>query len=78
MPRPCQSCGTAIGRTIETCPQCGAFNRAERTIWIWLAGGLVVLILFLALGDLGLVLKVAGDLLALIRGQLTPHGQLTP
>ena len=71
MPRPCQSCGTPIGRTIETCPQCGRFNRAERTIWIWLAGGLVVLILFLALGDLGLVLKVAGELLAQIRAAIS-------
>ena len=68
--RPCQSCGTPIGRTIETCPQCGAFNRAERTILVWLAGGIVVLILFLALGDLGAVLQVAGDLLAHIRAAL--------
>jgi hypothetical protein len=68
--RPCQSCGTSIGRTIETCPNCGAFNRAEFTIWVWLAGGIIVLILFLALGDLGAVLKVAGDLLARIREQL--------
>jgi len=70
MPRPCQSCGTPIGRTIETCPNCGAFNRAELTIWVWLAGGIIVLTLFLALGDLGAVLKVAGDLLAHIREQL--------
>jgi hypothetical protein len=70
MPRPCQSCGTPIGRTIETCPNCGAFNRAELTIWVWLAGGIIVLTLFLALGDLGVVLKVAGDLLAHIREQL--------
>jgi len=70
MPRPCQSCGAPIGRTIETCPNCGAFNRAELTIWVWLAGGIIVLILFLALGDLGAVLKVAGDLLAQVRGQL--------
>ncbi len=71
MTRPCQSCGTPIGRTIETCPQCGTFNRAERTIWVWLAGGTVVLILFLALGDLSLVLKVAGDLLQKIRAALS-------
>lgn len=71
MSRPCQSCGTQIGRTIETCPQCGTFNRAERTIWVWLAGGLVVLILFLALGDLGLVLRIAGELLAQIRAAIS-------
>ena len=69
-PRPCQSCGTPIGRTIETCPNCGAFNRAERTIGVWLAGGIIVLILFLALGDLGMVLRVAGDLLGHIRAEL--------
>jgi hypothetical protein len=72
MSRPCRNCGAAIGRTIETCPQCGAFNRAERTIWVWLAGGFVVLILFLALGDLGVVLRVAGDLLARIHSALAP------
>ena len=71
MSRPCQSCGTLIGRTIETCPQCGRFNRAERTIWIWLAGGIVVVTLFLALGDVGLVLKIAGNLLQKIRAALS-------
>ena len=72
MSRPCQSCGAPVGRTVETCPQCGAFNRAERTVWVWLAGGIVVLILFLALGDLGIVLKVAGDLLGHIHAALAP------
>lgn len=72
MPRPCRQCGTAIGRTVETCPNCGAFNRAERTIWVWLVGGAIVLTLFLALGDTGAVLRVAGDLLRQIHAALTP------
>jgi len=72
MPRSCRQCGTAIGPTIETCPHCGAFNRAERTIWVWLAGGLIVLALFLALGDIGAVLRVAGDLLRQIHAALAP------
>jgi hypothetical protein len=72
MPRPCQQCGRAIGRTVETCPSCGAFNRAERTIWVWLAGGAIVLTLFLALGDIGAVLQVAGDLLRQIHAALAP------
>jgi hypothetical protein len=72
MPRPCQQCGRAIGRTVETCPNCGAFNRAERTIWVWLAGGAIVLTLFLALGDIGAVLQVAGDLLRQIHAALAP------
>jgi hypothetical protein len=72
MPRPCQQCGRAIGRTVETCPNCGAFNRAERTIWVWLAGGAIVLTLFLALGDIGAVLQVAGDLLRQIHSALAP------
>jgi hypothetical protein len=72
MPRPCQQCGRAIGRTVETCPNCGAFNRAERTLWVWLAGGAIVLTLFLALGDIGAVLQVAGDLLRQIRAALAP------
>ena len=41
MPRPCQSCGTPIGRTVEICPNCGTFNRAELTLWVWLDGGLI-------------------------------------
>jgi hypothetical protein len=72
MPRPCQQCGRAIGRTVETCPNCGAFNRAERTLWVWLAGGAIVLTLFLALGDIGAVLQVAGDLLRQIHSALAP------
>ena len=72
MPRPCQQCGRAIGRTVETCPNCGAFNRAERTLWVWLAGGAIVLTLFLALGDIGAVLQVAGDLLRQIHAALAP------
>jgi hypothetical protein len=72
MPRSCQQCGTAIGRTVETCPNCGAFNRAKRTIWIWLIGGLIVLELFLALGDPEPVLRVAGNLLRQIHAALTP------
>jgi hypothetical protein len=72
MPRPCQQCGRAIGRTVETCPNCGAFNRTERTLWVWLAGGAIVLTLFLALGDIGAVLRVAGDLLRQIHAALAP------
>jgi hypothetical protein len=72
MPRPCRQCGTAIGRTVETCPRCGAFNRAQRTIWVWLAGGAIVLTLFLALGDIGAALRVAGNLLQQIHAALTP------
>jgi hypothetical protein len=73
MSRPCQQCGTAIGQTIETCPHCGAFNRARRTIWVWLAGGAIVAVLFLALGDLGAVLTVAGNLLQQIHAALSPR-----
>jgi hypothetical protein len=72
MPRPCRQCGTSIGATIETCPNCGAFNRVERSLWVWLAGGAIVLVLFLALGDLGAVLQVAGNLLTQIHAALTP------
>jgi hypothetical protein len=73
MARSCQQCGTAIGRTVETCPNCGAFNRAQRTIWVWLVGGAIVLTLFLALGDIGAVLRVAGDLLRQIHAALAPQ-----
>ena len=72
MSRACQRCSTTIGRTIETCPQCGAFNRAERTIWVWLAGGAIVLTLFVALGDIGAVLRVAGDILRQIHAAIAP------
>jgi hypothetical protein len=57
---------------VETCPNCGAFIRAERTVWVWLVGGVIVVTLFLALGDLGTVLKVAGDLLRQIHIALAP------
>ena len=73
MSRPCQQCGTAIGQTIETCPNCGAFNRVQRALWVWLVGGAIVLALFLALGDIGAVLRVASDLLQKIHAALTPQ-----
>jgi hypothetical protein len=72
MSRPCRQCRAAIGATVETCPNCGAFNRAKLTVWVWLAGGVIVLTLFLALGDVGAVLRVAGNLLQQIRAVLTP------
>jgi hypothetical protein len=72
MSRPCRQCGAAIGRTVETCPQCGTFNRAQRTVWVWLVGGAIVLTLFLALGDIGAALGVAGNLLRQIRAALAP------
>jgi hypothetical protein len=72
MSRPCRQCRTAIGAMVETCPNCGAFNRAERSLWVWLIGGAIVLILFLALGDLSAVLQVAGNLLQQIHAALAP------
>ena len=72
MSRSCRQCRTSLGATLETCPNCGAFNRAERRLWVWLAGGAIVLVLFLALGDLGAVLQVAGNLLKQVHAALTP------
>ena len=52
-----------MGRLVETCPSCGGFNRAERPFYVWLIGGVLVLALMLGLGDLGAVLRVAGDVI---------------
>lgn len=52
-----------MGRLIEDCPSCGAFNKAEIPLYIWAVGGLIVLLLMLSLGDVGAMLQVLGDML---------------
>ena len=44
----------------------------QTPLTFWLAGGAIVLTLFLALGDIGAVLQVAGDLLRQIHSALAP------
>jgi hypothetical protein len=63
MARACRHCGATMGRLVEACPSCGGFNRAERPLYVWLIGGALVLALMLGLGDLGAVLRVAGDVM---------------
>jgi len=61
--RPCQRCGTAIGRLVETCPSCGEYNKADVPLYVWAIGGLIVLLLMLLLGDPGAIVQMVGRLL---------------
>ena len=63
MTRPCQRCGTAIGRLVETCPSCGEYNKADVPLYVWAIGGLIVLLLMLLLGDPGAIVQMVGRLL---------------
>jgi len=61
--RPCQRCGTAIGRLVETCPSCGEYNKADVPLYVWAIGGLIVLLLMLVLGDPGAIVEMVGRIL---------------
>src|SRR5262249_8655956 len=65
--RPCSRCGTPIGRLEETCPSCGAYNKAEPPLYVFALGALIVLLLFLLFGDFGAVVRTVSDYLAQFR-----------
>ena len=54
--RACRSCGLALGRFVEECPRCGTDNPVRLPWYGWLVGGILVLALFLAFGDIGAVI----------------------
>lgn len=56
-----------MARLAETCPSCGEYNKAELPAYVWALGGLIVLLLMLALGDLGAVVRVVGEVLGWLR-----------
>ncbi|HVY50602.1 hypothetical protein FRZ61_44470 [Hypericibacter adhaerens] len=51
MGRPCPHCGQRISRIVDECPYCGTKVQPQRPWYIWILGGIMVLILFLWLGD---------------------------
>jgi hypothetical protein len=56
-----------MGRLVETCPSCGAENKADPPYYVWAIGALIVLLLILGLGDLGAVVRVISDYLHHLR-----------
>jgi hypothetical protein len=61
-----------MGRLVETCPSCGEYNKAELPIYVWTAGGLIVLALMLLLGDPGAVVRMVGRILHQEAGTAQP------
>jgi hypothetical protein len=53
-----------MGRLVETCPSCGAYNKADLPLYAWAVGGLLVLLLMLILGDPGAIVQVVAKLIA--------------
>ena len=68
MGRPCPHCRQRISRTVDECPYCGAKVQSQRPWYVWLLGGLMVLILFLWLGDLSSLAHFAETLFNFARG----------
>jgi lipid-A-disaccharide synthase-like uncharacterized protein len=68
MGRPCPHCGQRISRTVDECPHCGTKVQSQRPWYVWLLGGLIVLILFLWLGDLSSLVHFAETLFNFARG----------
>jgi hypothetical protein len=62
--RTCRQCGVSLGRFVEECPRCGADNPVRLPWYGWVVGGILVLALFLAFGDIGalvgLIERLAG------------------
>jgi len=52
-----------MGRLVETCPSCGAENKADPPFYVLAIGALIVLLLILTLGDPGAVVQVVSDYL---------------
>jgi hypothetical protein len=50
--RTCPHCHAAIGRLDDECPACGRSTGQRLPFYVYLLGAALVLLLFLALGDL--------------------------
>jgi lipid-A-disaccharide synthase-like uncharacterized protein len=68
MGRPCPHCGQRISRLADACPHCGAKVQSQRPWYIWILGGLIVLILFVGLSDLASLVRFGETLLNFARG----------
>ena len=63
----CPSCNAPIGRLDDDCPVCGKPTGQRPPFYVYLIGALLVLLLFLALGDLPAVLRFFANLGRLFR-----------
>jgi lipid-A-disaccharide synthase-like uncharacterized protein len=68
MGRPCPHCSQRISRLVDACPHCGAKVQSQRPWYIWVLGGLIVLILFVGLGDPTSLVHFGETLLIFARG----------
>jgi hypothetical protein len=68
MGRPCPHCGQRISRLVDECPHCSNKVQSQRPWYIWLLGGIIVLILFVGLGDLPSLAHFAETLFDFARG----------
>ena len=64
----CPHCGQRISRTVDECPYCGTRVQSQRPWYIWLLGGLLVLMAFVYLGDLSSLAHFAETLFNFARG----------
>ena len=63
----CPSCSAPIGRLDDDCPACGKPTGQRPPFYVYLIGGLLVLLLFLALGDFPALLRFFANLGRLFR-----------
>ena len=63
----CPHCHTPIGRLDGDCPACGKPTGQRPPFYVYLIGALLVLLLFLALGDLPALLRFFANLGRLLR-----------
>jgi endogenous inhibitor of DNA gyrase (YacG/DUF329 family) len=63
----CPSCNAPIGRLDDDCPVCGKPTGQRSPFYVYLIGALLVLLLFLALGDLPALLRFFANLGRLFR-----------
>jgi hypothetical protein len=63
----CPHCHAPIGRLDDDCPACGKATGQRLPFYVYLIGALLVLLLFLALGDFPALLRFFADLGRLFR-----------
>jgi len=63
----CPHCHAPIGRLDDDCPACGKPTGQRPPFYVYLIGALLVLLLFLALGDLPALLRFFANLGGLLR-----------
>jgi hypothetical protein len=61
--RTCIHCGARMSRLAERCPSCDGRNDPEVPWYAYALGGTIVLVLFLALGDPGVLVDFVARLI---------------